>query len=172
MVSMSEQESQAKCRHRWTFDPATQMFRCGCGLMRYPTREDFPCPAERTAPAEPPWEPDRDSLAGPAAEREVGHGGLQEQCDAYAASQWPPWLAYGPRSDKRSTLPVGANDRIYVLPGGISLWVEFKSATGKRTPEQNAWAKKAEMLGIVVHLIRSKQEFIEAAMVEIRKSKP
>lgn len=100
------------------------------------------------------------------AEREVGHGGLQEQIRAFCAEQWPKWLVIQARSDQRSTIAVGAHDFTVFLPGGRLLCVETKAKGKKQTPEQLAWAKQMEMLGHTVHVCRSLDEFRNLALLK------
>ncbi len=100
----------------------------------------------------------------PAAEREVGHGGLQAQILDWCRGQWPRWKVIRARPDRASTIEVGAHDLTVMAPGGRVLLVECKSREGKLKPEQRNWARELEMLGHTVHVCRSLQEFIVLAV--------
>jgi hypothetical protein len=65
------------------------------------------------------------------------------------------------RTDRRSTIQVGANDLTLFLPSARVLCIECKSKTGKRTQEQLAWACEMAKLGFAVHEIRTFQQFLE-----------
>lgn len=103
------------------------------------------------------------ALPTESEEREVGRGGLVEKCLSYADAQWPPWVHWGARTDVKSTLPVGCHDQTFALPNGRFLLVEFKAKSGKRTKEQQIWAKRMEMVGTTVHECRSLEQFLELA---------
>lgn len=96
----------------------------------------------------------------PDTEREVGKGGLHEKIMQWCDSQWPPWPYLHNRTDKRSTVAVGACDFLIYCPGGRTLTIECKSATGKQTQDQVIWAKRLEMVGHPVHLVRSMNDFL------------
>jgi hypothetical protein len=95
-----------------------------------------------------------------AAEIEVGKGGLQEQIIGFCNSQWPKWKCIYARTDKKSTIALGAHDITCFLPDGRVICVELKSKTGKLSAEQSQWAAEMKMLGHTVHVVRSLQEFL------------
>lgn len=94
------------------------------------------------------------------AEREVGKGGLQEQIQDWCNAQWPKWVCDFPRTDLKSTLPVGRHDATVwgVFPKCIL--VETKAKGKKRTTAQLAWAMLLEQLGWKVHVVYSMEEFL------------
>jgi len=98
-----------------------------------------------------------------AAERETGHGGLQEQIRDHCRAQWPEWLVIQARPDKKSTIAEGAQDFTIFLPGCRLLCGETKAKGGKRTPEQLAWAIRMERLGHKVHLWYNMDDFLKSA---------
>lgn len=63
------------------------------------------------------------------------------------------------RTDRKSGINPGAPD--FAFPyRGKTFWLEIKSATGKRSRDQLAWALLAEQRGATVHVIRSWEEFL------------
>lgn len=103
------------------------------------------------------------------AERETGHGGLQEQIMKHCRNQWPKWKFMHARTDKRSGLEEGAEDFTIFLPEGRTLHIETKAKGKKRTPEQNIWAAELRMLGHEVHVCRSIEDFKALAAAEMAK---
>jgi hypothetical protein len=84
------------------------------------------------------------------------HNAIMEYC----ANRWPKWLAIHGSMVKRSTVTTGAPDFVILAPDKTTLYIECKSKTGKRTPEQLAFAKQAEALGHTVYEVRSFEEFV------------
>ena len=95
-----------------------------------------------------------------ARQLEVGKGGIQAQIHKWCASQWPRWKVYGPRSDKRSTLEIGACDMVVFARHRV-FCVEVKRKGEKPRAEQRNWIGELAMLGHRVHIIHSLAEFIE-----------
>lgn len=65
------------------------------------------------------------------------------------------WLTYKLDSGRISR---GWPDRLVCLPGGITLFIEFKSPTGKVTPLQAHIHDKLRALGHIVHVCRAASE--------------
>ena len=86
---------------------------------------------------------------------------LHDKIMAWCNSQHPRVKYIRARSDRESTIQVGAQDFTLFLPNGRLLCIECKSATGKLTHEQQAWSKEMEMLGHAVHVVRSMEEFMK-----------
>lgn len=93
--------------------------------------------------------------------REVGRGGLHDQIIRHCNAQWPRWKFRHARTDCPTTEELGVEDFTVFLPRNITLHVECKTANGKESPEQLAWAYEMKLLGHEVHLVRSLKEFIE-----------
>jgi hypothetical protein len=53
---------------------------------------------------------------------------------------------------------IGLPDRLVILPGGIYLFVELKTATGKISPLQAYWRRLLIKLGCKHYIVRSKDE--------------
>lgn len=73
------------------------------------------------------------------------------------------WACVRSRMDKRTTLAPGTPDFIIALPRGITLWVECKTAKGRMTEDQVAWAIKLDRLGHKWEVVRSFNEFLKLA---------
>jgi hypothetical protein len=99
----------------------------------------------------------------PAEEREVA---LHERIKAYCKAQWPVWMFIHARSDRQSTIAVGAPDFVIFLPGGHVVCLECKTRTGKLTAEQKAWAYQMNVLGHTVHEVRSFEQFLNIVNIQ------
>ena len=86
---------------------------------------------------------------------------LFDYVDRFCASKWPNWVQIYARTDKKSTLPVGCHDRTIFGPFPKVLLIEGKKAGEKPNADQLIWHKRLEMLGWIVHVIRSEVEFLE-----------
>lgn len=64
------------------------------------------------------------------------------------------------RPDKRSTATEGAPDFVVIVPTG-TIWIEFKTKTGKLTEEQQTWHFLAARQGVKVQVLRSFDSFLE-----------
>lgn len=102
----------------------------------------------------------------PAAQAVDAEMPLHEDIMRYCDRQWPKWKYIRARSDRRSTIAVGANDFTIFLPHGRVLCIECKSKTGKLSNEQRAWAFEMEKLGHRVHVVQSMDEFLEACRLK------
>ena len=71
------------------------------------------------------------------------------------------WPVVHSRMDVPQTAGVGTPDFVIAMPGGVTVWVEAKSATGKIKPEQSAWLAMLMRVGHSAHVVRSMQEFLE-----------
>lgn len=91
---------------------------------------------------------------------------------AYCVTQWPRWKIIAARSDKPSTLEVGAHDMTVFLPGNVTAKLELKAKDGKVKPAQAAWAAELRALGHKVHVVRSMEEFHAAIAEERGTRKP
>jgi hypothetical protein len=60
--------------------------------------------------------------------------------------------------------PKGTPDIFVILPGGRLGGIECKTATGRQNPNQKAWQKKAELLGVRYGIARTVSEGL--ALVE------
>lgn len=94
--------------------------------------------------------------------REVGKGGLQQQIIDWCDSQWPKWVYDFPRTDKRSTVPIGRHDATIWGPYPKCFVIEAKAKGKKRTVEQNNWAARLRLLGWEVKEVYSLEEFKQA----------
>lgn len=59
---------------------------------------------------------------------------------------------------KLAPTTVGIPDRIVILPGGATFFVELKSTTGKLSPAQVVWIDRARKLGATVLVLHGEQE--------------
>jgi hypothetical protein len=71
---------------------------------------------------------------------------------------------------------LGAPDRLIVLPGGVHVWLEFKTPQGKLRPAQSAYHHVLKSLGAFIYVVHDTKEAIakcrEAVRIsEIRNSK-
>ena len=56
----------------------------------------------------------------------------------------------------RATMaPAGWPDFQVILPGGRAVFFEYKTATGRLSPDQTAWHKRAQERGVPVFVVRS-----------------
>lgn len=85
---------------------------------------------------------------------------LHEQIMKHCDSQFPRWKYIRARSDKESTIGVGAQDFTIFLPGRKLLCVECKAKNGKLSEYQRIWIKEMEMLDHPVHLVFNFDEFL------------
>jgi hypothetical protein len=85
---------------------------------------------------------------------------LHDQIIDFCNSKFPRWKFIHARMDKRSTVAVGSQDFTIFLPNGRVLCVECKRKNEKPDQDQLIWHKEMEMLGHVVHVVRSVEEFV------------
>lgn len=71
------------------------------------------------------------------------------------------WIYFHGSMATRTHRTVGEADFCCLLPNGVVLFIECKSATGKLTPQQLALKVWMEKLGHTLHVIRSYSGFIE-----------
>lgn len=64
------------------------------------------------------------------------------------------------RTDLKSTATPGAPD-FAICVNGQTIWIEFKTRTGKLSNEQQTWHWLAKRQGVKVHVLRSYTEFIK-----------
>lgn len=64
-------------------------------------------------------------------------------------------------SSFKLTIGGGAPDRLVLLPGGITVFVELKSSTGSLDPRQRHWHHRASLLGHHVYVLSSKAQVDE-----------
>lgn len=62
--------------------------------------------------------------------------------------------------DVPQTAGVGTPDFVVALPGGLTAWVEAKTAGGKVRPEQAAWMAALRVHGHRAEIVRSFPEFV------------
>ena len=109
----------------------------------------------------PAHDDERPVLPSPQAEREVGHGGLQEEICRWCAAQWPPWEIIQARPDKKSTIKEGVHDLTIYADGGRRFNIECKAKGKKPSPKQREWAARLRKLGHEVHTVWSLAKFLE-----------
>lgn len=115
--------------------------------------------AEYIAMLQRTQKPSRDHLfTGDGVERESK---LHDQIIAHCNSRWPRWKYIHARMDKRSTVAVGSQDFTIFLPNGRTVCIECKKKGEKPDADQLAWHKEMEMLGHVVHVVYSEEQFFE-----------
>jgi hypothetical protein len=107
-----------------------------------------------------------------AAERETGHGGLQERILDFCAAQWPKWKVIRARPDQPSTIAKGCHDLTVFLPGRHTLLVECKANAEKLSPYQLIWKHELGMLDHDVPIVRSLEQFKALAMAEMARPVP
>lgn len=56
----------------------------------------------------------------------------------------------------------GVSDMCLIAPGGKSIWIEWKTSTGRQSKAQIGWQELVQSLGHVYILVRNESEFIEA----------
>ena len=83
---------------------------------------------------------------------------ITDWCDA----QWPKWVYWGARTDKRSTLPKGCHDLTIAGPNNVNIFVDTKSRTGKPSPDQLVWQAQLRHIGREVHFVKTFDQFLEA----------
>lgn len=63
------------------------------------------------------------------------------------------------RSDQRSTATEGAPDFTIAVGQGRTVFIEYKTKTGKLSPKQQEWHFLARRVGVEVYVFRSMEEF-------------
>lgn len=95
----------------------------------------------------------------PIPEDAVGEeGGLHGEIMQWLKANNVPYIHA--RNDKKSRINPGAPDFSFPLKGRM-FFIECKTRTSKRRPDQLAWALLAEMQGFAVKECRSFTEFLE-----------
>lgn len=61
----------------------------------------------------------------------------------------------------RTFRTIGEPDITILMPAGRVLFVEAKTRSGRISEEQEAFARRAQLLGHTVHIVRSFEEFIQ-----------
>lgn len=84
------------------------------------------------------------------------HKKIIDHCNA----QHPRWKFYHCRTDRKSTVEVGAADFVIFLPNGKTIVMEIKNKTGKLSTEQQGWIKEMSMLDHTVFVCRSMDDFL------------
>lgn len=95
---------------------------------------------------------------GEAVEREIP---LHNEIMKWLDSQYPRWRYIRARSDRESTIAVGAQDFTIFAPVGRTICIECKAKGGKLSTDQRTWHKEMEMLGHTVHTVWSFEEFLQ-----------
>jgi len=54
----------------------------------------------------------------------------------------------------------GVADMAYLIPGSI-VWIEWKTETGRQSPEQKSFEQMVTRLGMRYYIVRSEVEFLE-----------
>lgn len=98
----------------------------------------------------------RHPVPGDAVEDE---GGLHDEIWTWIRAQSPLPAFIHSRMDRKSTQNKGVPDWVIFWKGKVFL-IECKTKTGKRRPDQLAWALLAELNGFKVFECRSKSEFL------------
>ena len=70
------------------------------------------------------------------------------------------WIALPGSMAERTCRTLGEPDFVILAGGGRVLFVECKSRSGKLSPAQAALKFHAEKLGHTVHVVRSREEFL------------
>lgn len=70
------------------------------------------------------------------------------------------WPVVHSRMDVPQTAGIGTPDFVVALPGGLTAWVEAKTAVGKVRPEQAAWMAALRAHGHRAEIVRSFPEFV------------
>ena len=55
----------------------------------------------------------------------------------------------------------GVADMCYLKPEGKTCWIEWKTDTGRQSPQQVTFEKLCRSLGHEYHIVRSEAEFLE-----------
>ena len=66
----------------------------------------------------------------------------------------------------------GVPDRICLIPGGVAVFVEMKSSSGRLSPLQARWKSRFETLGFEVQVIHSEigiQRFVSEHFAEQKR---
>lgn len=107
---------------------------------------------------------ERNKLRAPASpadpcQRETGADGLHAQIMKWCDSQWPRWKYIHSRTDKRSTVDLGAPDFVIFAPSRCIV-VEAKAKGGKLSREQLNWIAEMKQLGWTVNVVWNVEEFM------------
>lgn len=92
--------------------------------------------------------------------QEIGKHGLQQKIQDWCDAQFPRWVYDFPRTDLKSTLPMGRHDATIWGPFPVCFLIETKAKGRKRTIDQLSWAARLRQLGWEVHVIYSLEEFL------------
>lgn len=96
-----------------------------------------------------------------AAERETGPDGLQAEIVAWCDAQWPRWVHDFPRTDLKSTLPLGRHDSTVWGPYPRCYLIETKAKAKKQSQDQLVWAARLKAIGWQVEVVYSLAQFLE-----------
>ena len=96
-----------------------------------------------------------------AASRETGKGGLQQKIMDWCDAQWPKWVYDFPRTDLKSTLPLGRHDATIWGPFPRCYLIETKAKGGKLSEDQRIWITRMKAIKWEVRVIFSIEDFIE-----------
>lgn len=94
-----------------------------------------------------------------ADDRETGKDGLHHKIINWCNSQWPQVKFIHARTDKKSTIDLGAPDFVLFLPNGRTAAIECKAKGGKITTDQWAWHNQLEKLGHQLWFVYNIDEF-------------
>lgn len=100
-----------------------------------------------------PWESGKSSDAG----RESI---LHDKIISWCRSQHPMVPYIHARMDQKSTVGEGVPD-FAVCYAGKTILVECKARDGKLSEAQRDWVHLASLQGVIVHIVRSFEEFLE-----------
>ena len=108
----------------------------------------------------------------PAAEHETGKHGLQAQIMDWCDAQWPRWLYDFPRTDLKSTLPLGRHDATIWGPFPTCYCCETKAKGKKQSEDQLVWATKMRAIGWTVHVLYSLEAFLALVQPALPQNPP
>ena len=96
---------------------------------------------------------------------------LQSRCFLWAWNSYPEYrrMMFHVQNKARNAIEgakfkalgvvAGPSDMVILAPGGRVIWAEFKTATGKQSPEQKDFQTKAQAWGHFYTIIRTETEF-------------
>ena len=136
----------------------------GAQIEEYNTRPKHPGMAKRI-------EASMASELAPA-DHETGKHGLQAQIMDWCDAQWPRWVYDFPRTDLKSTLPLGRHDATIWGPFPTCYCCETKAKGKKQSEDQLVWATKMRAIGWTVHVLYSLEAFLALVQPALPQNPP
>lgn len=99
----------------------------------------------------------------------VGKNARNPPCEIFAIPNGGSRNPIEAKNMKLQGVKSGVADLEVLLPGGVSIFFEVKTETGKQSDSQINWQKKITALGFDYYLVRNLEQFKECIEISLRK---